>query len=194
VDGSLGAGTAQRAQAVVTRYYRRLLSGFEPILDVGCGRGEYLGAASFGVDLDISSLRGLARVAQVDLLQDLPFADAVFGGVLANDVIEHVENPRHVLRELNRIAKPDAKLVIVTPRAIPRAVWSDYTHLRGFTKNAILRLLDDTGWHAETIYRMGSMPLAGRLHAMSLLPMILRIPGVGHYFGTNWEVVAHKGG
>jgi SAM-dependent methyltransferase len=179
---------------VVTRYYARLLSDFEPILDVGCGRGDYLVAGSFGLDLDFSSLRGLSRVAQADLAQDLPFGDGVFGGILAKDVIEHVVDPRHLLGELHRIAKHGARLVVVTPRAIPRAVWGDYTHLRGFTKQAILRLLDDTGWHAQSVLRMGAMPLAGRVNALRVLPTVLRIPGIGHYFGTNWQVLARYRG
>jgi SAM-dependent methyltransferase len=135
-------------------------------------------------------MAGRPRAIQVNLEAGLPFADASFRAVLAKDVIEHLHDPRLLLREAHRVTRNHAKLILVTPRAVPRAVWSDYTHIRGFTKTALRALLEDTGWRPLRLYRMGSVPLAGRLNIIHLLPHLLSIPGFGHFFGTNWQVEA----
>jgi SAM-dependent methyltransferase len=186
------SGTSRSTGAPVTTYYRRLLQGNGQVLDVGCGKGDYLDDRWIGVDYDVESLRGLPRVAQVDVSRGLPFRDGSFTGVLAKDLIEHLEDPLWLLADARRVAQPGARLVLVTPRAIPRAVWADYTHIRGFTRGALRALLTDAGWSIDRIYRMGGVPLAGRLGLVSVLPTVLRIPGVGHFFGTNWQVLAHR--
>ena len=186
------AGTARHAQAAVAAYYRRLLEGAHPVLDVGCGKGDFLGAGWVGADRDLDALRGQARVTQVDVTVGLPFRDSSFGGFLLKDVVEHLNDPRGLLAEAHRVAKPGAKLVLVTPRAVPRAVWADYTHMRGFTKDALKSLLADSGWRVSRIARMGAVPLAGRLDFVEAIPILLAIPGVGHYFGTNWQALAHR--
>ncbi len=49
--------------------------------------------------------------------EKLPFSDRSFDTVLAGDVIEHVENPSHLLREINRVLKHNGKLLLSTPHA-----------------------------------------------------------------------------
>jgi len=176
----------------VAAYYRRLLDGSTPVLDIGCGKGDFLGVGWVGADYDLSSLRGLARVVQIDVTRGLPFRDDSFGGILAKDLVEHLVDPRGLLTEAHRVATPGARLVLVTPRAIPRAVWGDYTHVRGFTKDALRSLLADSGWNVARISRMGAVPLAGRLNLVAALPVLLAVPGLGHYFGTNWQVLARR--
>ena len=71
--GNMGAGTAKRTQPTVVAFYRKLFSEVRPILDVGCGIGEFLWSGVFGVDLDFRALTGLERVVQADLAAGLPF-------------------------------------------------------------------------------------------------------------------------
>jgi SAM-dependent methyltransferase len=101
-------------------------------------------------------------------------------------------DPRPLLVELRRVTRPGGRLVVVTPRDVPRAVWADYTHVRGFSRAALQSLLRDTGWTPSRLHRMGPVPLAGRLGVEHVIPKILSVPGIGHYFGTNWQAVAHR--
>jgi hypothetical protein len=48
----------------------------------------------------------------------------------------------------------------------------------------------DSGWHLEKLGRMGGVPLAGRLNLVRHSAKILAIPGIGHYYGTNWLALA----
>lgn len=117
----------------------------------------------------------------------LPFASGVFAGALAKDVLEHVEDPIAVLTELGRTCQAGGRLAVVVPRAIPRAVWDDPTHIRGFTENALRTGFRLSGWKASSaIHRLGGFPGAGRLGLTGHLEMLMRIPGLGHWFGRNW--------
>jgi SAM-dependent methyltransferase len=189
-----GAGTAGSMSAPVVDYYRSLFRGRDLVLDVGCGRGDFLWGRSVGVDLDADALpRDGRRTVVCDLTVGLPFADGKFEGILAKDIIEHVADPRALLAELRRITRPGGLLVVVTPRDVPRAVWADYTHVRGFSKAALRSVLADAGWTTGTMCRMGAVPLAGRLGVVRMIPGLLRIPGIGHYLGTNWQATAANG-
>lgn len=187
-------GTAGHMDPTVVKYFWHLFSSKSCILDVGCGHGDFINDKWYGIDLDFRALQSRkGRVVQGDLSNPLPFESDTFDGVLAKDIIEHLANPLKLLMELYRITTPGATLVVTTPRAIPRAVWSDYSHVRGFTKDALIRLLNHSNWNVRTIGRLGGMPLAGRLGLTNHLPMIMKIPGIGHYYGTNWQAIAQRG-
>ena len=91
------------------------------LLDLGCGTGGFLAAASrgsvpaVGVDvafrwLLIARLR--LRKAGFDALfvcanaEHLPFSPRTFGTVVASDLIEHVPDPLPVLRECKSVTRP----------------------------------------------------------------------------------------
>lgn len=50
-----------------------------------------------------------------DLDKDIPFKSGVFDYVVSVEVIEHIENPWHFLREVSRVLKTDGKLYLTTP-------------------------------------------------------------------------------
>lgn len=87
-----------------------------PILDLGCGRGEFAShaltaAVDAGVDLHrahLQSARATARYASLwhaDARQ-LPFAENTFRTILSVSVLEHVVEPAAVLAEVVRILQP----------------------------------------------------------------------------------------
>lgn len=98
------------------------------VLDLGIGTGASLGfypqrGRIVGIDLSTGMLRecrkkiaerGLdhAYVFQADALR-LPFADSSFDHVFISHVISVVSDPYKLIREAQRVAKPDSRIVIV---------------------------------------------------------------------------------
>jgi hypothetical protein len=76
--------------------------------------------------------------------------------------------------------------------ARPRIVWADYTHVRGFTKRTAVQLLEDAGLVVEKLWRMGGVPLSGRLGLIWLVPTLLRLPGCNQLWASSWELKARK--
>jgi SAM-dependent methyltransferase len=100
------------------------------LLDAGCGSA--IEAANLqrlvpGLrisGIDVSSVALSAAVARADKgstlfyqasLERLPFGDGAFDYIASHEVIEHVEDPGLVLRELCRVLKPGGVCVIATP-------------------------------------------------------------------------------
>lgn len=95
------------------------------VLDVGCGAGIILNAIQArhktGVDLctrmlERARLRCGSDVKLVEAsAEHLPFEDRAFDRVLCSEVIGHVQTPENVVRELQRVLKPDGVLVVTIP-------------------------------------------------------------------------------
>lgn len=95
------------------------------LLDVGCGKGEFLARMRRkdwvveGTDVDSAAVEH-ARVknglmVHHGVLESVGFPPASFDAVTMNHVIEHVHNPIAVIRECLRLLKPAGRLVLVTP-------------------------------------------------------------------------------
>lgn len=103
------------------------------VLDVGCGTGDSLrliaqrvspGGRAVGVDVSASLLEvGRTRAADQGWsaewvegdAADLPFGDAEFDSALAERMLQHVEDPGAVLRELHRVTRPGGTVVLAEP-------------------------------------------------------------------------------
>lgn len=96
------------------------------VLDVGSGSGwlslELARRGCHVVPLDLS-LKNLQRIRQKDsnvlpVLADgarLPFVDNTFDWITIIEVVEHLVQPQQTLQELQRVLKPDGRLVICVP-------------------------------------------------------------------------------
>ncbi len=124
----------------------------------------------------------------------LPFRTGSFDGALLKDVLEHVADPVGALAESRRVMGAGGLVTVQVPRALPRAVWADPTHVRGFTSKAIVAALSMAGFEAGRPARMGGFPGAGRLGLIPRLEQIMRIPVLGHWYGTNWLVNGRSSG
>ena len=109
------------------------LSAGRDVLDVGCNTGygtrRFLDVANRVVGVDVSpraieaALEGAAGGRGEFLLtsgQDLPFPDDSFDLVTSFQVLEHVPNAVAFLREIERVARPGAIVVLATPNAAVR--------------------------------------------------------------------------
>lgn len=117
----------------VRRYdyaWRRLADRFGRHLDLGCNTGELIAGLASGTDLEVvgvdsndevlasASSAGLP-VIRTDRWGRLPFGDASFDSASALDVLEHVPDEAGVLREMRRVLKSGALLVVSVPAAHP---------------------------------------------------------------------------
>src|SRR5581483_817052 len=100
---------------------------FSTVLDAGCGDGGLLKEMqkkwefdAYGLDIskngtDRAKKNGIkAKVA--DLSKKFPFNDEIkFDLIIANELIEHLNDPDLFLRECNRVLARDGLLIIGTP-------------------------------------------------------------------------------
>ena len=92
------------------------------LLDVGCGTNELVKAYSGdGVGVDVYPWEEVDLV--VDDASDLPYDDASFdcGTIVA--ALNHIPNRRQVLREVERVLRPEGRIIVtMIPPGISR-VW-----------------------------------------------------------------------
>jgi len=149
--------------------YLEFAASHTPVVDLGCGRGEFLellqghGLEGFGVDLDARMVAEAlssgvdARVGDVfDTLADC--ADESIGLVFSAQVIEHLAPPDmfRLLAEAHRVLRPDGIAVIETVnvhslRAF-RFFWLDLTHTIPVFPESALQLARSAGFAAAVIF------------------------------------------
>ena len=98
------------------------------VLDVACGAGygtsilAEVASEAVGVDIDAAVIRRASSKYKRDNLRyvaadctDMPFADASFDVVVANEMIEHIEDQDGFLKEAKRVLTPGGRLLVSTP-------------------------------------------------------------------------------
>jgi SAM-dependent methyltransferase len=133
------------------------------ILDVGCGIAwladhfeNYTGIDSSPEMVESAVARG-RTVLLGNVEKGLPFPDSSFDGVVAKDLLEHVDDPVAVVREVARVLKPGGRVFASSPDA-QRWVWDDYTHRRPFTRKSYRLLFADEGFEVEDVGYESVMP------------------------------------
>lgn len=76
----------------------------------------------------------------------LPFPDALFDRIIVCHALEEAESPNRLLREIWRVAAPEARILIIV--AHRRGLWAraegtPYGHGRPYTRTQLNRLLED---------------------------------------------------
>ena len=182
-------------QSVLTHLKREMT-----ILDLGAGAGilpqmnfKGLAARVCGVDLD-------PRVVDNPMLDEgklgdvgaIPYADNTFDLVVANNVLEHLSDPRVVFAEVVRVLKPDGVFVFKTPnkhhymptisRCTPHSFHQFYnrlrgrqsedtfpTHYRANTRRDVTTLATQTGFKIDQIQHIEGRPEYLRISAVTYL-------------------------
>ena len=153
------------------RMYLPYFEGASDVLDLGCGRGEFLALlleqriAARGIDTNAEAVercraRGL-DVAQADALEYVgTLPDASLGGLFSAQVVEHLEAEylMRVLDEVNRALRPGSRVVLET---INPACWMaffsayvrDPTHRHPLHPDTLTYLLLASGFvDVEIVY------------------------------------------
>jgi len=156
-------------------------------IDIGCGTGRFTkllenayarspATCIVGIDINLTALK---RVRQKKInawlvqgeLQNLPFHSEISDTILLLEVLEHTEDEKKGLREIQRVLKPKGKLIISVP-CLP-AAYPDRAHKRqGYTKEQIFELLKSIGFKIVSykfcIFRISRIMLKFVINFMSI--------------------------
>ncbi len=188
-----------------TQFYVPRFANRAPVLDLGCGRGEFLEAMraanveARGVDLNEDCIercreKGLA-VDQADLfayLNDLP--DASLGGIFCAQVIEHL--PPAALPALIRLAAQkltrDGLLALETPNPECLAIFAshfylDPTHTRPVPSALAAFYMEEAGLGSIEVHPLS--PAIESMPALASLPEDFRNAFFG---GLDYAILGTK--
>lgn len=181
--------------------YVPLFQDCEHVLDLGCGRGEFLSLvpAAKGIDASAECValceqQGL-RAVQDNIFDYLERAQpASAGGIFCAQVIEHL--PAHLLPELiklcARVLKPGAPILFETPNPECLAIFAthfylDPTHVRPVPPALMHFYLEESGFGAIETERLGTA--ANDFPELAALPEPLR----QRFFGAlDYSVFARR--
>jgi 2-polyprenyl-3-methyl-5-hydroxy-6-metoxy-1,4-benzoquinol methylase len=166
-----------------------LPSGYSKVLEVGCNVGnfssivrsrpcEYWGVEPFEEAAKAAKTKmDKVLVGFYDEVAD-EIPDNYFDLVIANDLIEHLEQPWDFLKSIKAKMTKEASLVLSIPNV--RYYWNlrellfqkdwryadagtlDITHLRFFTEKSIVRLLNENGFELEMMKGINSLKVRRR--------------------------------
>ncbi len=95
-----------------------------PVLDLGCGWGEFAGVVfdklETGIDINPDDLRHAMNGKRYRNLQwadarKLPFKNGSYSTVVSVSVMEHIENAQEVVKEVSRVLKKGGLFVFSVP-------------------------------------------------------------------------------
>ena len=166
------------------RAYLDLFADAGPVLDVGCGRGEFLGLCreagieARGIDVDPAMVvrcreAGLA-VEQADALAHLEGRpDGGLGGVFCAQVIEHLSPEALIalVRLAHRKLRPGGVLLCETPNPACLTVFSgafyvDLSHVKPIHPEAARFVLEAAGFRDVELRFVNPVPPDGKLQRL----------------------------
>ena len=153
------------------------------VLDIGCATGymcsalkEHKNCKITGIEID-ANMASVAKkrcddviegdIQSMDIKKELG-EEAVFDIVLMADVLEHLTDPGSVLQKIRPFLKEKGLLLVSVPNIAHSAIifellqgkflyrkegLLDYTHLRFFTKESLINMLESKGFWVASIER-----------------------------------------
>jgi 2-polyprenyl-3-methyl-5-hydroxy-6-metoxy-1,4-benzoquinol methylase len=150
----------------IIKYLRRQKPG--KILDLGCGMGWFMSVLSkkwnkVGVDCSKFALKNASNFCYTilsDVLSYTKKCNEKYDYILMSHVIEHLDNPVLVIKNLKKLLKKNGQLILETPDFDSPAarlfnnrfrLLIDPTHISLFTLDSLSRLLRDSGYKINDI-------------------------------------------
>jgi len=186
-------------------------TGKPKILDVGCGDGHILKpflnrSETHGIDISKNMLQAAANLGIITSVVDLeteqfPFSSNDFDIVVCSEVIEHLITPDNMLREINRVLRPNHCFLLTFPNInqplsvaiqtlldLPPLYSAHYKspHFRDYTLRVVKWLLREFGFEITAIKGTHVYPFKNAL-SRGLAGIIPRL-------GEKVIIVSHKEG
>lgn len=157
------------------------MKGGERVLDAGCGEGyllqelnrKYKKWSGFGVDIS-SEVDGISSpncTFLVANLCSLPFPDNYFDFVFALDTLEHISKLDQALKEIKRVLKKDAILLVSGPTEtffykLGRFLYKGtFSQKKGpcssqhyYNIDQVIQKIKENGFRVETIRNLPPLP------------------------------------
>lgn len=163
------------------------LKNCRSVLDIGCGNGtalEYFSKTAHRLaGIDLNNYLNVAckkeiEFSSVDLnFEKLPQQDQSFDAVFALQVVEHLENPFHIMREAHRVLKDEGLFIISVPNPFTISAKMQYLltdnirrwnlrndHLLFLTKDVMEKTYGSYFEILSSHYQKGLAPFIGRLY------------------------------
>lgn len=185
--------------------YLRLFRDLAPVVDLGCGRGEFLelaawtGLPAYGVDSSVQAADACRQlglqVEEADLFAHLAALEPEsLGGAFCAQVVEHLapEDLFPLFELLGRALKPGGVVVIETPNPASFAVhvhsfWRDPTHVRPVPPPAVWFAARRVGLVVEDTMFSSPPPDEHRLGSVDLDPESVELRLLAKRFNETIE-------
>jgi SAM-dependent methyltransferase len=124
------------------------------LLDLGCGRGDFLKAFRNqnlhvkGADLIQDQVEDI-KIKNFNFSQDpFPYKDNSFDVIFTKSVIEHIEEPNHFLSEAYRTLKKNGLILVMCPEWFSQMYifYNDYTHIHPYNVKSLKSILQATNF------------------------------------------------
>jgi SAM-dependent methyltransferase len=195
--------------------------GAARVLDLGCDTGTFmryltsrLGSETVGVDVSqaaVRAARAQGRDVRLGTLEAQQFPVSSFDALTAFDVVEHVADPKGLVREVARVLKPGAPFLAEVPHfdgliyrvgrmlgamrllGGPLAAVRDRLfpifHVQYPTERALTRLLADAGFTDIVVGGREFRPRELALDGALLRPIVLVVFGIARAIGMPTVLV-----
>jgi SAM-dependent methyltransferase len=140
------------------------------VLDAGCGSGRWMDdlrayGRVAGFDLNQSGVEHARARGHDDVrrarIEEMPWADESFDLITCLDVLEHTPDDLSSLRELWRVARPGAMLLVTVPAY--QSLWSSHDdhnhHFRRYRRRGLVSAGRQAGWEPVTATYFNSILL-----------------------------------
>lgn len=176
------------------------------VLDLGAGVGllpfmDFRPAADVVIGLDVNREITSNRLVDYPVLGDallLPFSDASFDAVIANNLLEHLREPAPVFAEVARVLKPGGRFLFKTPnkrhyvpltaRLVPDSFHAALVSSRGRSRKDVF----PTRYQANTSEAVRELAKGAELETVSIdliegRPEYCRVFWLLYIFGIMFE-------
>ncbi len=165
------------------------------LLDLGCGRGEFINAfglslsklchgifirpniEGFDKEIDGAFHSLVNKLTEGDFNHKLPYKDNSFNIVFAKSVIEHSYHPENMVAEAYRVLKPGGKFIVMTPDwgYHYKSFYEDFTHKTPFIRSSLEKILKMHDFKVEYCERFRQLPFIWDYPILNIISSIAQL-------------------